>query len=170
MNNWNLQGAICSYLDSESQCPLPSMILISEPEASNRKLLEPRTKFEQAWTISNNGSEQWPLGCYAEQCPPPCGLNHPGRIQVPCLSPGMSYRLVVEFEAPDIPAIYQSKWRLCIHDGTYFGENMWVIIEVAEERASRLAKELEAFTSLGNRIVDPSECPNPFASNNQQEL
>ncbi|XP_044764132.1 protein ILRUN [Coccinella septempunctata] len=170
MNNWNLQGAICSYLDAESQCPLPRMTLISEPESSTRKILEPHTKFEHVWTISNTGSDKWPPGCYAEQCQPPVGLNRPGRIQVPCLTPGSSYRLVVDFVAPEKSAIYQSKWRLCVSDGTYFGETMWVIVEVDEERTSRLAKELEALRSLGNRIVDSSDCPNPFDVNNKQGL
>lgn len=169
MNNWNLQGAICSLLDANSQTPLPSMTLVSEQEVDNKKILEPLTRFEQIWTINNNGSEKWPPGCFAEQCQPPGPLNRPGRVPVPSLSPGMSYRLVVDFVAPDRPAVYQTKWRLCVSDGTYFGENMWVIVEVADERASRLAKELEAF-NLGNRIADPPKYPNPFDMNNEHGL
>lgn len=44
MNNWNLQAAICSYLDIESPCILPVMSLISDPHSAETESIEPNTQ------------------------------------------------------------------------------------------------------------------------------
>ncbi|KAL3270518.1 hypothetical protein HHI36_021057 [Cryptolaemus montrouzieri] len=162
MNNWNLQAAICSYLDVEAPYPLPSMCLISDPSASELKSVEPSTRFLETWHISNNGSETWPAGCYAEQCCKTASLVNHNRFPVPCLSPGNSYRLVVEFISPPRVAVYQTKWRLCVPDGSYFGDPMWAIVEVVGSDTVSLTEQLSHLRALGASPSQNTSRSNPF--------
>ncbi|KAK9874475.1 hypothetical protein WA026_002823 [Henosepilachna vigintioctopunctata] len=163
MNNWNLQAAVCSFLDVEIPCPLPSMALLTDDAFSEKKkIVEAGAKFQQSWLISNNGSVTWPAGCYAEQCVKNAALPYHDRVPLPCLSPGNSYRMVVEFTCPSKTAVYQNRWRLCLPDGSYFGEPMWVVVEVVADTASYLAQELMHFSELGSRSSRNGQLSNPF--------
>ncbi|RZC40084.1 C6orf106 -like protein, partial [Asbolus verrucosus] len=143
MNNWNLQAAVCSYLDIESSTKLPSMALVQDPVASESESIEPN----KVWHIFNNGTEQWPMGCYA-QCSDGDSLNG-GRVTLPALKPFEDTRLAVQMVSPSIPGVYQSKWRLCTEKGAYFGDPMWVIVTVVEEGTMALTQQLSHFTELG---------------------
>lgn len=75
--------------------------------------------FEKIWHISNNGNEAWPAGCYAK-----CSDGQLGgstTVLVPCLMPGEGMHLTIKITGPSQPGIYQSKWRLCTPNGSYFG-------------------------------------------------
>lgn len=75
--------------------------------------------FQKVWHIFNNGTEQWPTGCYA-QCSD--GDNFKGnRVILPALKPYEDTRLTVQLISPAVPGVYQSKWRLCTDKGAYFG-------------------------------------------------
>ncbi|XP_044258652.1 protein ILRUN [Tribolium madens] len=147
MNNWNLQAAVCSYLDIESSTKLPSMALVQNPVASESESIEPNTSFQKVWHMFNNGTEQWPQGCYA-QCSDGNNLNG-GRVPVPALKPSEDTHLTVRMTSPPSPGVYQSKWRLCTEKGAYFGDPMWVIVTVVEEGTMALTQQLSSFSELG---------------------
>lgn len=161
MNNWNLQAAICSYLDVESPNVLPSMGLVSDPDTSETESIEPNTRFQKSWHICNNGVEQWPVGCYV-QCSD--GDNFGGtRVQLPALQPGQGTHFTIEMTSPSVPGIYQSKWRACTPSGSYFGDPMWAILTVVEQGTIELTEQLSHFNELGSiPPLVPHQVPNPF--------
>ncbi|XP_060523624.1 protein ILRUN [Cylas formicarius] len=160
MNNWNLQAAICSYLDIESPNQLPSLSLISDPVATETGSIEPNTKFQKFWYICNSGSEPWPVGCYV-QCSDGDSFGG-GRIPLPCLAPGQATYLKIEMTSPPVPGIYQSKWRACTLNGSYFGDPMWAILTVVEQGTIELTEQLSHFSELGAIPPLPSQVLNPF--------
>ncbi|KAL1491588.1 hypothetical protein ABEB36_012163 [Hypothenemus hampei] len=160
MNNWNLQAAVCSYLDVEAPNILPSMGLVSDPDASESENVEPNTKFKKAWHIQNSGFESWPVGCYV-QCSD--GNNFGGqRVELPALHPGQGTYVVVEMTSPPVPGIYQSKWRACTAAGSYFGDPMWAILTVVEQGTIELTEQLSHFNELGSIPPLVSQVSNPF--------
>ncbi|KAJ3627482.1 hypothetical protein MTP99_014856 [Tenebrio molitor] len=159
MNNWNLQAAVCSYLDIENSTKLPSMALVQDPIASESENIEPNLSFQKVWHIINNGTEQWPTGCYA-QCSD--GNNLGGeRVNLPAVKPFEDTYLTVHMISPAVPGVYQSKWRLCTEKGAYFGDPMWVIVTVVEEGTMALTQQLSSFTDLG-ASPPPQVAHNPF--------
>ncbi|KAG5884873.1 hypothetical protein JTB14_025037 [Gonioctena quinquepunctata] len=159
MNNWNLQAAICSYLDIESPNQLPSMALVSDPIANETESIEPNVSFQKTWHICNNGNEKWPANCFA-QCSDGDNLGG-NRVPVPCLNPGEGMHLSVHMTGPSVPGIYQSKWRMCTPKGAYFGDPMWAIVTVVEEGTIALTNQLSHFNELG-ASPPPSNSHNPF--------
>lgn len=147
MNNWNLQAAVCSYLDFESPNPLPSMKMVSDPVANENENIEPNVRFKKTWHIYNSGTEKWPAKCYA-QCSDGCNLGGE-KVPVPSLDPGEGVHLSIDMVSPPIPGMYQSKWRLCTPKGSYFGDHMWVIVTVVEEGTIALTNQLSHFNELG---------------------
>lgn len=163
MNNWNLQAAVCSYLDVGIPVPpLPSMSLVSDPVASDLENVEPNIMFEKSWHICNSGTDAWPAGCYA-QCADGNNMGA-GKVPLPCLLPGHSMNLVVNMISPSEPGTYQSKWRLCISEGSYFGDPMWVIVTVVDANAVALVQQLSGF-ELGAPVYSAENPHNPFVIN-----
>ncbi|CAG9818298.1 unnamed protein product [Phaedon cochleariae] len=166
MNNWNLQAAVCSYLDVEAPNQLPSMALVSDPVANDTESIEPNVSFQKTWHIYNNGNEMWPEGCYA-QCSDGVSLGG-DRVPVGCLSPGEGMHLSVNMTGPSVPGIYQSKWRLCTPKGAYFGDPMWTIVTVVEEGTIALTNQLSHFNQLGSPPQSLNG-HNPFVRNQSQK-
>lgn len=169
MNNWNLQAAICSYLDIESPNQLPSMALAIDSNATDDHLsFEQNVSFQKQWYIYNNGTEPWPAGCYA-QCSDGDSFGC-GRVPVPCVQPGEATHLIVTLKSPSKPGIYQSKWRLCTPKGAYFGDHMWLFFTVLEEEGTRqLTQQLSHFSELGASLVSPNiVAHNPFTPQRSQ--
>ncbi|KAH1022692.1 hypothetical protein HUJ04_012051 [Dendroctonus ponderosae] len=160
MNNWNLQAAICSYLDVEAPNTLPLMALVSDPDASETENIEPNTQFQKAWHISNSGTESWPVGCYI-QCSDGDTFGAE-RVYLPALQPGQSTYVIVAMQSPPMPGIYQSKWRACTPAGSYFGDPMWVILTVVEQGTIELTEQLSHFSELGAIPPLVPQVPNPF--------
>ncbi|XP_066247249.1 protein ILRUN isoform X1 [Euwallacea similis] len=160
MNNWNLQAAICSYLDIDAPNVLPSMALVSDPDASETENVEPNTQFRKSWHISNSGTESWPVGCYAQCADGDCFGGQ--RVHLPALQPGQGAYVVVEMTSPPVPGIYQSKWRACSPSGSYFGDPMWAILTVVEQGTIELTEQLSHFNELGAIPPLMPQVPNPF--------
>ncbi|KAI4457580.1 hypothetical protein MML48_7g00016522 [Holotrichia oblita] len=161
MNNWNLQGAICSYFDVENSQKLPSMALASDPKACESESIEPNIPFQKTWNIYNNGTEIWPIGCYL-QCADGDKMGDT-RKMVPCLHPGESTFVTVDMVSPSSAGVYQSKWRLCTPAGTYFGDPVWAIVTVVEEGTMALTEQLQHLSELGSQPSSTVQV-NPFTS------
>ncbi|CAH1131514.1 unnamed protein product [Ceutorhynchus assimilis] len=160
MNNWNLQAAICSYLDIETPNVLPSMSLLSDPDTSETENIEPNTRFQKSWHISNSGNDTWPVGCYI-QCSD--GDSFGGeRVQLPPLQPGHGIHVAIVMNSPTVPGIYQSKWRACTPSGSYFGDAMWTILTVVEQGTIELTEQLSHFNELGAIPPLEPQVTNPF--------
>lgn len=108
MSNWNLQTAICCYLDFCHFQNLPSMKIIRESRPS---------EMSQAWKLQNDGEEDWPSGCYL------MSPSQTKRLDVPSLRPGDTCDIVADIPLSSPPIF----WRLFTPNGWYFGEPIWMI-------------------------------------------
>lgn len=72
------------------------------------------------WEVKNNGRTAWPTGCTLQ-------FNGGDFISVftsiptTTLEPGCTMTLSTDFVTPSRPGSYQSKWRMMLPTGTYFG-------------------------------------------------
>jgi len=163
MNNWNLQGAICSYFDVENS-KLPTMLLESDSQASDVESVEPNTSFTKRWTICNYGNEPWPMGCYA-QCTQGDSFELL-RIHIDkMVYPGERYTLEGNFVSPSTPGTYQSKWRLCTPNGSFFGDPLWLIVSVVDSNTIALSDQLSHLNALGSSLSGNVNS-NPFRPRN----
>lgn len=129
MNNWNLQAAICTYVDFESQYSPPCMKLVCNSTIGGGESVPPNTKFKNSWRIQNSGTEAWPSGV--------C-LKHTIGVQmaectslpVPSLGPKETTEISIELTSPAESGVYQSTWRLMTASGFYFGDALWLVINV----------------------------------------
>ncbi|XP_033217192.1 protein ILRUN [Belonocnema kinseyi] len=146
MNNWNLQAAICSYLDFEVPHKLPSMALLCDSTIGEGESVPPNTKFQKSWNIQNSGTETWPEGI--------C-LKHTGGITmgdcvsvpVPQLPPKDTMELSVILTSPTELGVFQSKWRMMTSTGSYFGDIIWVIITVSESGTLAVTQQLHQLST-----------------------
>nr|CAD7394396.1 unnamed protein product [Timema cristinae]CAD7425583.1 unnamed protein product [Timema monikensis] len=166
MNNWNLQGAVCSYFDFEAPHKLPSMTLVRDMTIGEGESIPPRTKFTKTWRVQNSGDEVWPHGCVLrfsggdQLCPE-------DRLAVLPVGPGCTTDLSLEMMSPDQPGIYESKWRMLTPAGCYFGDVIWVILTVAEGGTMALTQQLTHLNELGaSPRVDETNL-NPFGHSNR---
>ncbi|KAJ9584172.1 hypothetical protein L9F63_021469 [Diploptera punctata] len=161
MNNWNLQGAVCSYFDFESPYKLPSMSLVKDITIGEGESIPPCTKFTKTWRVQNIGEETWPPGC----CLTFSGgdrLCADERIPVLSVSPGSTMDLSVDMVSPQQPGIYESKWRMSTPSGSYFGDVIWVILTVAEGGTLALTQQLSHLSDLGSSPRMDETNINPF--------
>lgn len=161
MNNWNLQGAVCSYFDFESPYKLPSMTLVKDVTIGEGESIPPCTKFTKTWRIQNIGDEVWPPGCClrfsgGDQL---CAAE---RVPVRPVGPGCTLDLSVEMVSPQQPGIYESKWRMSTPSGSYFGDVIWVILTVAEGGTMALTQQLSHLSELGASPRMDETNINPF--------
>ncbi|XP_077994286.1 protein ILRUN-like [Glandiceps talaboti] len=169
MNNWNLQAAICSYYDFE--CPkekLPSMSLEKDVTIGEGESVPPNTRFIKTWRIRNAGDERWPIGlCLRFTSGHQLGAAD--TIQVESLFPGQITDLSVPMISPSTCGIFQGQWRMVTRGGQYFGEIIWVIIEVTEGGMLGLTQQL---SSLGSEFVQEpipnGSVRNPFGASQSQ--
>lgn len=83
-------------------------------------------RFTKCWEIKNNGRIPWPPGCTLQ-------YNGGDFISVftslptTTLEPGGTMTLSTDFVTPSKPGSYQSKWRMMLPSGTYFGGNIFVV-------------------------------------------
>nr|CAG4641173.1 EOG090X0CQ9 [Eulimnadia texana] len=160
MNNWNLQAAICSYFEYQSNYKLPSMTFIQDVTIGEGESVPPNTDFKKCWRVANSGEERWPDGCQLIFTGG-SKLSIVDRVPAPSLGPGEVSDLSVDMKSPEAAGIYQGKWRMMTSNGSYFGDTIWVIISVDEGGTLALTQQLNQFSALGSS--PNSVLSNPFA-------
>jgi len=120
MNNWNLQAAICSYFEFQSNTKLPSMSFIKDITIGEGESVPPNTRFVKTWRVANSGDDRWPDGCYLAFTG---GVNLASQASVPVmpLNPGETTDISVDMSSPIEPGMYESKWRMATSYGAFFG-------------------------------------------------
>nr|CAG4650453.1 EOG090X0CQ9 [Sida crystallina] len=167
MNNWNLQAAICSYFEFQSNNKLPSMIFVKDITIGEGESVPPNTSFVKTWRVSNNGEDRWPEGCYLAFTG---GVNLASQasVAVSPLNPGQEADISVHMSSPCEAGMYESKWRMATSFGSFFGETIWVILSVAEGGTLALTQQLTHFNALGS-VIPHSPPLNPFANTSPQQ-
>ncbi|XP_072941571.1 protein ILRUN [Epargyreus clarus] len=161
MSNWNLQTAICCYLDSLPP-KLPSMSL--KAAQTQETTVVPGTRFEQTWSIANTGTEPWPSCCRVIQA----GGEPLGSIPVylPPLPPGHSTTVTMKLVAPSSPGNHRGYFHMVTNEGDQIGYTLLVDITVESEMTIALAEQLAALPISSNRL-DESKSQMPSSQDDQ---
>nr|XP_053635820.1 protein ILRUN-like [Cherax quadricarinatus] len=129
MTDWNLQAAVCAYFDLQSFNKLPQMTFVKDITIGEGESVPPSTRFIKTWRIQNTGEDGWPSGCSliftgGEQ------LGAPSHISVSSLGAGEVADISVEMMSPAQTGLYSSKWRMSTAQGNFFGDTIWVKVQV----------------------------------------
>ncbi|XP_063635786.1 protein ILRUN [Cydia splendana] len=150
MSNWNLQTAICCYLDYTLPQKLPSMSL--KAAQNQETAVGPGVCFEQNWTIANTGAESWPGSCRLVQAGgEPLGATP---VYVPPLPPGHSTTVMLKLVAPSRPGTHRGYFHLLTEKGDQIGDTLWVEVTVESEMTMALVEQLAALPVPSSRTDD----------------
>lgn len=135
-NNWDLAGAVGSYLDQGGSAgifrttQLPQCEFVCDVTIGEGEEIPPGAWFTKTWRIRNSGDVQWP---HNSVLVPTQGerMQAPAMVSVASLPPGATVDVSVKLRAPRGVGNYACAWRLR-DDSSYFSEEIWVIITVAE--------------------------------------
>lgn len=119
----NLQDALCSYFDYESQnfnfiMRLPKMSL--QTNTNFKEDLPPSHQFIYSTTVVNTGEESWPIGCSLRYCSG-VQMAKEERVMLPALSPGASATVQLTLTTPDKAGYYNTQYRPATITGQFFG-------------------------------------------------
>jgi len=155
MNNWNLQDAICSYLEYHSEQPIhrlnpaPEMTIIPlgadpfNPEQTPT-IVAPNTSFTRVWHIMNSGNDSWPVGCSLRRVDG-FQLSTSDQIVVDGLLPNASTTVRLDIVSPAICGLYREQWRMTTLTGALFGTSLWVVLQVvADDIISSLSSSMQS--------------------------
>lgn len=150
MSNWNLQAAICCYLDYSLPPKLPSMSL--KASQSQESAVGPSAYFEQTWSIANTGTEGWPGSCRLIQAGGEYFAATP--VFVPPLPPGHSTNVTMKLQAPSVAGVHRGYFHLVTEKGDQIGDTLWVEITVESEVTMALAEQLAALPVPSSRLEE----------------
>ncbi|XP_051136456.1 protein JOKA2-like [Andrographis paniculata] len=112
---------------------LDSFIVDSNANIVDITVTPPLTMFAKKWRLRNNGTVEWPQGTYL------CCTSGEQLRRNPCLEleipisgvpVGDDLEIFVDFVAPEMPGKYISIWTMTSPDRQYFGQALWVILQV----------------------------------------
>jgi murein DD-endopeptidase MepM/ murein hydrolase activator NlpD len=103
---------------------------ISDVTVPDGTVVSPDQTLHKVWRVRNSGTSTWKSGydlvfVGGDQMGAPSSVNVPGTI-----SPGDNADLTVDMTAPSTPGTYTGRWRLRNAQGTYFGDELWITVEV----------------------------------------
>jgi hypothetical protein len=165
MNNWNLQAAICSYFEyDQAALKAPQMSFVKDITIGEGESITPNTKFTKTWRLQNSGDEPWPTGCSLRFVTGELfGPND--SVSVQALLPGEMVDISIEMISPIETGIHQGQWRMCTTSGLYFGEQIWVILQVEEGGVLAVTQLLSHFGSeFSPSAAHHAATHNPFTS------
>jgi hypothetical protein len=107
-----------------------SMAFVSDVTIPDNTELSPGEEFTKTWRVRNNGSCDWDSG---DQFRFLGGEEMEGEAVTldSAVSPGEEIELSVEMKAPDSEGTYQGNWRMSVATGAFFGDEVFVLIEVS---------------------------------------
>lgn len=104
--------------------------IIAHVTLPNGSTVSPDQTLTKTWRIRNSGSSTWGRG-YQLAFVGGNQLGAPNSINLPYnVAPNQIIDISVNVTAPSVDGIYQGNWRMRNPNGTYFGDNLWVNIQV----------------------------------------
>lgn len=165
MNNWNLQAAICSYFEYEQpSSKMPQMSFVKDITIGEGESVTPNTKFTKTWRVQNSGDERWPVDCSLRFVAGELfGPND--SIVVNSLMPGETADISIDMLSPSETGLHQGQWRMSTANGLFFGESIWVILQVEEGGVLAVTQLMSHFGSeFSPNSVHRAQQQNPFTS------
>ncbi|MBX3011631.1 MAG: peptidoglycan DD-metalloendopeptidase family protein [Caldilineaceae bacterium] len=113
---------------AEPQTTRDGALYLSDQIADGSRFV-PGTALQQMWTLRNQGTTHWGAGYQlALQNGEP--LNATVAIPAPPTPPGGQADFAWNVTAPQVPGRYRSDWRMRNAAGEWFGERVWLDIQV----------------------------------------
>eukprot|EP00050_Salpingoeca_kvevrii_P000319 m.145921 g.145921 ORF g.145921 m.145921 type:complete len:274 (-) comp10086_c2_seq4:306-1127(-) len=157
-NNWSLQEAISSFFEYggagmvHSQ-QAPEAQFVCDVTIGEGEEIPPGVVFDKTWRIRNSGGAPWPSDTVLQYARGE-HMEGPSFVAVPSLAPGEVTDVTVKLRSPRTVGQYAASWRLCCSLGT-FGEEIWVVITVAEGGTLPILQQLHA-TSFSDSAATSS--------------
>jgi len=160
MANWNLQSALCAYYDiMNSSDPHASMQLVEDLTMKEGELITPNTSFLKTWRIMNNGHERWPTQLRLVFTN---GHNFANSIVIPVhpIDPGETTDLTIPMMSPSQTGCYRGQWRLANISNNFFGDPLYVILNVENEGVFSLTQQMSTLGHEQATLMDSSSDSN----------
>lgn len=95
-------------------------------------VVSPEQAVHKSWWILNTGTTIWGSG-YQLVFTSGKQMGAPSTVSIPAAAPGEVVELNVDIIAPSEPGTYRGYWRLRNPQGTYFGDELWVQVNVSDD-------------------------------------
>jgi len=150
MTNWNVQHAVGAFYDNGCQLITNrnyEFQFIRDVTIGEGESVQPDTRFTKTWLVRNAGQTPWPTSnlClkYVTGDLLDAKTQH---VRVPPLHPGEEHEISVDMKSPSEPGHYGGQWRM-YYNGYYFGEPIWVILEVNQSGMLGVMQQMESSIS-----------------------
>ncbi|PIK54215.1 hypothetical protein BSL78_08895 [Apostichopus japonicus] len=144
--------------------PLPNMTFIQDVTIGEGESVPPDTVFTKTWRVQNSGTDAWPQGSYLRFLQGHV-LGSRERQDVRSLEPQEVANISVQMHSPKECGLYQGQWRMCAQNGMFFGETIWVILEVKEGGLLGLTQQMSSMgSSAFSQATHNAAVSNPFGS------
>ncbi len=91
--------------------------------------MSPDAEFVKTWKVKNSGTCDWDTG-FELIFVGGAQMSGPASVPLPAVAAGSNVDVAVDLVAPSAPGTHKGTWRVRADDGTVFGTNLIVLIEV----------------------------------------
>lgn len=107
------------------------LAFVSDVTVPDNTTMTPGEIFTKTWRVRNSGSCNWEIGfkfklTYGES------MGGAALTLDKVVNPGDEFDLSIVMTAPSDPGSYQGNWRMTTTNGTFFGDEVYVLIIVGE--------------------------------------
>lgn len=141
-----------------------SLGFVSDVTIPDNTPITPGQSFKKTWRVKNNGTCAWEAGFKfafvggTQMSGATVSLTEP-------VSPGQEINISVDFIAPtDKTGSIQSNWRMSTTTGTYFGDEVYVVITIGGSTATPTATGGAASTATSTSTATATPTPTESAS------
>jgi hypothetical protein len=149
-----------SVLPTNSCYALAFLSDVTIPDDSE---MAPGEQFTKTWRVRNNGSCEWEAG-FKLAFTGGNSLGGTTLILTETVNPGASTDLSIFMTAPAEAGSYQSNWRMSNAGGSYFGDEMYAVINVTGGTPTETTPPTSASatpTASNTPDINPSDTPSP---------
>jgi hypothetical protein len=107
-----------------------SMAFVSDVTTPDNTTMNPGEEFTKTWRVRNNGSCTWEAGFRLIFLGGESMAGSSMTLEGP-INPGTETELSVALTAPTAAGTYRSNWIMTDFGGTYFGDEVYVLIVVS---------------------------------------
>lgn len=132
------------------------MTFVSDVSIPDNTQISPGQEFTKTWRVRNSGSCAWQAGFNFSFT----GGEAMGGSTVAladAVQPGAEVELSVDLTAPTTPGTYRGNWRMSTAGGVFFGDEVFVLIEV--ENSTATATQGATNTPTPTATSGPSATP-----------
>ncbi len=123
-----------------------SMAYVSDVNIPDNTTMTPGQAFTKTWRVKNNGTCVWEAG-FKFNFVGGDAMGGSALVLDKPVSPGAEVELSVAMTAPSTPGNSRSTWRMSTATGTFFGDEVYVLIVVGSSGASTTASATTVSTT-----------------------